>query len=124
VISLSWCTEGHQIVGRWISRALVRNKGTHTSPNYRLACNPHFHLLKRENNWQLIKSIVLFRFIRARKHDLVAAKEMWKNYIEWRQEFGTDTIEKVSAHVFFYVSPSILAGLSASRRGGASGVLA
>lgn len=35
------------------------------------------------------------RFIRARKHDLAAAKEMWTKYIEWRRDFGTDTIEKV-----------------------------
>lgn len=47
------------------------------------------------------------RFIRARKHDLAAAKEMWTKYMEWRKDFGTDTIEKVRSSCFAQVDRSL-----------------
>ena len=37
----------------------------------------------------------LCRFLKARKYDVHKAREMWKGMLQWRHEFGADTIETV-----------------------------
>lgn len=44
-----------------------------------------------------------FRFLRMRDFDVTKSREMFLNYLMWRQDFGVDAITKVNSRLLSYL---------------------